>query len=190
MLHHTVKQVLFVAVAIGGYTHDTLRKQYASCYIQSVSADAIHGHVVAPDNIEHRMCIISLWAAAAAANIHCCGDLCCCESLQLAYQQSASPGIKAPHSNNITGHTCLTATVCAAQQWCASCCPTVTSAVMFCRPVLLMGALRGERAAGPLAVMALVEAIAAVVCQPGVHTTDPIILSAMLQVSRRWSAPM
>ncbi len=45
-----------------------------------------------------------------------------------------------------------------------------------------MGALRGERAAGPLAVMALVEAIAAVVCEPGVHTTDPIILSAMLQV--------
>ena len=61
---------------------------------------------------------------------------------------------------------------------------------MFRRPVLLMGALRGERAAGPLAVMALVEAIAAVVCQPGVHTTDPITLSAMLQVSRRWSAPM
>ena len=45
-----------------------------------------------------------------------------------------------------------------------------------------MGALRGERPAGPLAVMALVEAIAAVVCEPGVHSTDPIILSAMLQV--------
>ncbi len=51
-----------------------------------------------------------------------------------------------------------------------------------CRPVLLMAALRGDRAAGPVATMALVEAIAAVVCEPGVHTTDPIILSAMLQV--------
>lgn len=51
----------------------------------------------------------------------------------------------------------------------------------LCRPVLLMGALRGERPAGPLAVMALVEAIAAVVCEPGLHTTDPIILSATLQ---------
>ncbi len=45
-----------------------------------------------------------------------------------------------------------------------------------------MAALRGDRAAGPVATMALVEAIAAVVCEPGVHTTDPIILSAMLQV--------
>ena len=44
-----------------------------------------------------------------------------------------------------------------------------------------MGALRGERPAGPLAVMALVEAIASVVCEPGLHTTDPIILSATLQ---------
>jgi hypothetical protein len=56
-----------------------------------------------------------------------------------------------------------------------------------CRPVLLMAALRGERAAGPVASMALVEAIAAVVCEPGVHTTDPIILSAMLQVGPLWS---
>ena len=30
--------------------------------------------------------------------------------------------------------------------------------------------------------MTLVEAIAAVVCEPGVHTTDPVILSATLQV--------
>ncbi len=49
-----------------------------------------------------------------------------------------------------------------------------------------MAALREERAAGPVATMALVEAIAAVVCEPGVRTTDPIILSAMLQVSPLW----
>ena len=49
-----------------------------------------------------------------------------------------------------------------------------------------MAALRGDRAAGPVATMALVEAIAAVVCEPGVHSTDPIILSAMLQVSPPW----
>ncbi len=49
-----------------------------------------------------------------------------------------------------------------------------------------MAALRGDRAAGPVATMALVEAIAAVVCEPGVHTTDPIILSAMLQVGPLW----
>ena len=55
-----------------------------------------------------------------------------------------------------------------------------------CRPVLLLGALRQERAGGSLAVMALVEAAAAVICPPGVQTTDPIILSAMLQVSH-WS---
>ena len=30
--------------------------------------------------------------------------------------------------------------------------------------------------------MTLVEAIAAVVCEPGVHTTDPVVLSATLQV--------
>ena len=57
------------------------------------------------------------------------------------------------------------------------------SLLVVSRPVLLMGALRGDRPAGPLAVMALVEAIAAVVCEPGVYTTDPIILSAMLQAS-------
>ena len=48
--------------------------------------------------------------------------------------------------------------------------------------MLLLGALRGERTAGPLAVMTLVEAIAAVVCEPGIHTTDPVVLSATLQV--------
>ena len=48
--------------------------------------------------------------------------------------------------------------------------------------MLLLGALRGGRPAGPLAVMTLVEAVAAVVCEPGVHTTDPVILSATLQV--------
>lgn len=48
--------------------------------------------------------------------------------------------------------------------------------------MLLLGALRGARPAGPLAVMTLVEAIAAVVCEPGVHTTDPVVLSATLQV--------
>lgn len=54
---------------------------------------------------------------------------------------------------------------------------------MHRRPVLLLGALRQDRAGGSLAVMALVEAAAAVICPPGVQTTDPIILSAMLQVS-------
>ena len=48
--------------------------------------------------------------------------------------------------------------------------------------MLLLGALREGRPAGPLAVMTLVEAVAAVVCEPGVHTTDPVILSATLQV--------
>ncbi|KAL0040215.1 hypothetical protein WJX77_000548 [Trebouxia sp. C0004] len=58
------------------------------------------------------------------------------------------------------------------------------------RPVLLTAALQGERAAGPVATMALVEAIAAVVCEPGVHTTDPIILSAMLQEVAGLGAPL
>lgn len=49
-----------------------------------------------------------------------------------------------------------------------------------------MGALRQERGIGSLAVMALIEAAAAVVCQPGVQTTDPIILSSMLQVQSTW----
>ncbi|KAL0042756.1 hypothetical protein WJX79_009797 [Trebouxia sp. C0005] len=38
--------------------------------------------------------------------------------------------------------------------------------------------------------MALVEAIAAVVCEPGAHTTDPIILSAMLQEVAGLGAPL
>ena len=46
-----------------------------------------------------------------------------------------------------------------------------------------MGPLRAERPAGPLATMALVEATAAVVCEPGIHTTDPLILTATLQAS-------
>lgn len=54
--------------------------------------------------------------------------------------------------------------------------------LLCCRPVLLLGALRQERRSGSLAVMALVEAAASVICQPGVQTTDPIILSSMLQV--------
>lgn len=51
-----------------------------------------------------------------------------------------------------------------------------------CRPVLLLGALRQERSSGSVAVMALVEAAASVICQPGVQTTDSIVLSSMLQV--------
>lgn len=50
------------------------------------------------------------------------------------------------------------------------------------RPVLLLGALRQERSSGSVAVMALVEAAASVICQPGVQTTDSIVLSSVLQV--------
>lgn len=89
-----MKQVLFIAVAVEAYTHCTLRKQHASCFTPNVTADAIHGHAVAPDSIENHMGIIVCWATAAA-NTHCCGDLCGCASLQLADQQSSSPGIKA-----------------------------------------------------------------------------------------------
>ena len=58
-----------------------------------------------------------------------------------------------------------------------------TDHVTACRPTLLMGVLQAERPPSALTVMTATEAVAAVVCDPGARETDPIILSAVLQVS-------
>ena len=46
-----------------------------------------------------------------------------------------------------------------------------------------MEVLQAERPPSALTVMTAIEAVAAVVCDPGARETDPVILSAVLQVS-------
>ena len=54
----------------------------------------------------------------------------------------------------------------------------------------LLSVLRQERPASSLLVMALVEALAAVTCEPGVNSTEGMMLKELLQEAAALGRPL